>query len=170
MNSYQELWWRQARSDYEMFSLCRSNGVPPCHALHYLQMSTEKLNKAYRWRSGDAPPRSHAGLVYLLRFLGQARTPDQDRIAGVFAFKRYVDFQNWIRVVMPIAYELERLAPALAAGGPNPEYPWPPDRPTTAPADYAFPVWTSLSSTGAGRDLMRMIHTSMIRFPEYAGI
>jgi hypothetical protein len=75
----------------------------------------------------------------------------------------------WIRSVLPIAYELERLAPDLANNGPNPEYPWPHVQPEFAPVDFDFSVWASLT-TVQGRDLMRMIRIAVNRFPEYADV
>ena len=167
MNSQQELWWKQAKSDHEAFVLLRGQGIAQCHSLHYLQMVTEKLAKAYFWRSGTPPPRSHAGLVQFLRFLGHTRQTDHDRTANLFSFNKFTDFQNWIRSVLPIAYDLEHLAPALANDGPNPEYPWPHADPQRAPVEHSFAVWASLTS-GQGRDLMRVIHIAVKRFPEYA--
>ena len=167
MNTCQELWWQQAKSDHDAFLLLRREGMAQCHSLHYVQMATEKIAKAYFWRSGSPPPRSHAGFVQFLRFLGHIRKNDRERIANLFSFKRFRDFQNWIRAVMEIAYDLERLAPDLAKDGPNPEYPWPHAEPKTAPANYSFPVWASLMS-GQGRDLMRVVRIAVSRFPEYA--
>lgn len=167
MNSYQQLWWQQARSDHEVFVLLRRQGVAACHTLHYLQMVTEKLAKAYFWRSGTPPPRSHAGFVQFLRFLGHARGSDRERVANLFSFKRFDDFQQWLRGVLPIAYELERLAPDLANNGPNPEYPWPHQVPEFAPVLHDFQVWRSLTSR-QGRDLMRVIHIAIDRFSEIA--
>lgn len=95
------------------------------------------------------------------------RPNDRDRIANLFTFRRFTDFQNWIRAVLPIAYDLERLAPALANNGPNPEYPWPHAQPQYAPGNHNFAIWSSLAS-GKGRDLMRIIHIAVNRFPEYA--
>src|SRR5208283_5496445 len=69
MNPEQELWWRQAESDHSVFVHLRRAGIPECHLLHYLQMATEKLSKAYLWRSGHAPPRTHVGFVRFLRAL-----------------------------------------------------------------------------------------------------
>jgi len=167
MNSYQEVWWQQARSDHEAFVLLRRAGTAPCHALHYLQMVTEKLAKAYFWRSGSPPPKSHAGFVQLLRFLGQTPQQSRERVANLFSFTRFADFQNWIRLVLPIAYELERLAPDLAADGPNPEYPWPHSQPQFAPVNYQFTIWTTLKN-GQGRDLLRVVRLAVERFPEFA--
>lgn len=167
MNSFQKVWWQQAISDHEAFVLIRGLGVAQCHSLHYLQMVTEKIAKAYFWRSGSAPPQSHASFVRFLRFLGQIRQEDRDRIANLFTFNRFSDFQSWIRATLPIAYQLERLAPALANDGPNSEYPWPHAKPQFAPANHMFAIWPSLTS-GQGRDLMRIIRIAVERFPEYA--
>jgi hypothetical protein len=167
MNSFQDVWWQQARSDHRVFELLRGRGIAQCHSLHYLQMATEKIAKAYFWRSGSPPPRSHAGFVQFLRFLGQVRQNDQDRIANLFSFRRFADFQSWIRATLPIAYDLERLTPDLANDGPNPEYPWPHAQPGTAPVNHKFAIWSSLTSV-QGRNLMRFIHTAVDRFPEYS--
>jgi hypothetical protein len=139
-----------------------------CHSLHYLQMVTEKIAKAYFWRNGSPPPKNHAGFVQFLRFLGQIKKPnDRERIANLFTFQRFSDFQNWICAVLPMAYDLERLAPALAKDGPNPEYPWPHEEPETAPVDHRFAEWARLT-TGQGRDLMRVIRIAVESFEEYA--
>jgi hypothetical protein len=167
MNSFQQVWWQQAKSDHEAFLLIRGEGIARCHSLHYLQMATEKIAKAYFWRSGSPPPQKHTGFPTFLRFLGQIRASDRDRIAELFTFKRYVDFQNWIRGVIPIAHDIEHLAPALANNGPNPEYPWPHAQPEFAPANHDFAIWPTLTS-GRGRDLMRVIHIAVDRFPDYA--
>ena len=47
MNPAQTLWWTQAKSDYAIFDQLRRLGTHECHLLHYLQMSTEKVAKAY---------------------------------------------------------------------------------------------------------------------------
>jgi len=71
--------------------------------------------------------------------------------------------------VLPLAYELQQIAPALAGNGPNTEYPWPHEKPVFAPATFNFPIWASLIS-GQGRHLMRVIHLAVERFPEYADV
>ena len=58
MNNYQRCWWEQARSDYVALIAIRRQGAAPCHHLHYLQMVTEKLSKAYFWRSGLHPKKA----------------------------------------------------------------------------------------------------------------
>jgi len=167
MNSYQQLWWEQAKSDHAIFSLLRGSGVAECHILHYLQMCTEKLAKAYFWREEKPPARTHVGFVQFMRFLGAVQKPDRERVADLFSFTRFDDFQTRIKSVLELAYDLERITPDLANDGPNPEYPWPHDLPKLAPVNYTFPVWKELSS-GRGRELMRLIQTAVVRFPEYA--
>ena len=130
-------------------------------------MATEKIAKAYFWRAGHPPPRGHAGFVQFLRFLGQARHDDRLRVANLFGYKRFADFQRWLRDALPIAYELQRMAPALAADGENPVYPWPHQRPQFAPATYDFPVWHEIRSV-RGRALMRFVEAAINRFEEFA--
>lgn len=170
MNNFQQRWWEQARSDIEIFRLLQKHNAAQCHLLHYLQMGTEKLAKAYLWRSGKIPPKkTHSGFVNFLKFLGQIQERHRDRVAAVFSFYRFSDFQKWIRTVSPLAYELQRLAPDLANDGPNPEYPWPHHQPMFSPATHQFPLARKLM-TGQGRDLTRVIHIAVDRFPEYADV
>src|SRR5205809_447099 len=69
MNDEQKLWWEQAKSDHTVLVLLRRRGVHECHVLHYLQMAAEKIAKAYLWRTGRAPLRSHVGLMPFLQAL-----------------------------------------------------------------------------------------------------
>ena len=168
MNTYQSLWWDQTRSDYTVLLLLRREGAAPCHQLHYLQMVTEKLGKAYFWRTGHAPRKSHLSFVRFLQAIDDRPDPDLTRIAELFGFGRARDFENWIPTITPFAYELERLAPALAGdNGPNPEYPWPRAGPVHAPATFEFGVWTRLTDTGRGRQLLKVIDAAVLKFPEY---
>lgn len=168
MNAYQELWWAQARSDHEALILLRRHGADSCHQLHYLQMVTEKLGKAYFWRSGTSPVRSHAVFVKFMRALGSIPQSKRERIANILAFKSYQGLQWWVNSALPMAYDLERLAPALARDGPNPEYPWPQDAPIECPATFRFPLWSQLTDTAPGRQLTEVIRAAVNRFPEYA--
>jgi hypothetical protein len=167
MNGAQELWWRQAQSDLELFIQLRRAGVHECHLLHYLQMATEKLSKAYLWRSGHAPPKSHTGFVRFLKALLDRRA-ELDRIAIVLGFRRRDDLDNWVRKVQTLAYSLQNIAPAEAANGPNPEYPWPYETPVHCPAGHAFALWNQLANTGQGRKLLEFIERAVARFDQYA--
>jgi hypothetical protein len=101
--------------------------------------------------------------------LGQTRQADRDRVAVMFGFVRFSDFQRTIRSVLPLAYELERITPDLANNGANPEYPWPHAAPQFAPATFTFAAWERMCS-GNGRQLMRLIESAVERFPEYSDI
>ena len=131
-------------------------------------MVTEKVSKAFFWRHGIAPPMNHAGFRNFLKFHGTQRS-ERKRIANVFSFGRFEDLQSWVRSVLPLAGQLENLAPNLAQDGPNPEYPWPHASPQYAPALFKFDVWTQLTNTGRGRQLMQVIKVAVERFPEYCG-
>ncbi len=132
-------------------------------------MVTEKLGKAYFWRTGRPSRKSHASFVRFLQTLDDRKEPDLTRIVKLLGFRRAEDFGNWIPTITPLAYELERLAPALAGdNGPNPEYPWPRAAPVYAPVSYAFGVWTQLTETGRGRQLLRVIDAAVLNFPEWA--
>src|SRR5438128_11436642 len=131
-------------------------------------MVTEKLGKAYFWRTGHPPRKSHASFVRFLQALDDKADPDRTRIAEFLGFGRSQDLENWIPTITPLAYDLERLAPALAGDhGPNPEYPWPRSAPVDAPVSYEFGVWTQLIGSGRGRQLLKVIDTAVLEFPKH---
>lgn len=167
MNQAQELWWRQGQSDHAIFVQLRRAGVHECHLLHYLQMATEKLSKAYLWRSGHAPPRVHTGFVRFLRALLD-RPAELDHIATVLGFGRREDLDRWVRNVLTLAYSLQNIAPAEAGDGPNPEYPWPHEAPADCPIRHTFALWNRLKNTGHGRKLMEVVERAIARFDDYA--
>lgn len=88
-------------------------------------MSTEKLSKAYLWRSGKEPPKVHTGFVRFLRALLTRSDPELERIAKIFGFGRAENLDNWVASILPLAYQVQNSAPPEANDGPNPEYPWP---------------------------------------------
>lgn len=168
MNSAQTLWWRQALSDRAMFELLRHQGAPQCHLLHYLQMATEKLSKAYFWRSGNPPPKTHTGFVQFLRALLSRRQTELDRIAAALGFKRAADLESWVVSVQTLAYGLQGLAPKSAGDAPNPEYPWPHEQPAHCPATHSFAIWHELTHTSKGRHLLLVIERAIRHFDEFA--
>src|SRR5436190_10987546 len=117
MNQAQRLWVQQARSDLAVFRELRRTGVHECHLLHYLQMATEKLSKAYLWRSGKAPPRSHTGLIRFLKALLDRRPAELAWIAKALGFGRPEDLEKWVTSVQWLAYALQNIAPAEAGNG-----------------------------------------------------
>ncbi len=167
MNSAQELWWRQAESDFDVYGRMRRGGFSACHILHYLQMTTEKLSKAYLWRAGHSPPKVHTGFVRFLRAIATRTDAELERIAPLLRFGRAHDFELWIKSVLPLAYRIQNLAPAEAGDGPNPEYPWPHEVPLHTPVRYEFSLWTELAETGRGRHLLKFVGNAVKNFPAY---
>jgi hypothetical protein len=72
-----------------------------------------------------------------------------------------------IQPLLPIAYEIEHFAPALANDGPNVEYPWEnPPGTVNVPAGYAFPVAVTLQEP-RGRNLLKLVRITLTRFYAY---
>ncbi len=106
MNDRQSRWYEQVRSDYDVLLLLRRTGAQPCHQLHYLQMVTEKLGKAYFWRTNRPPRRGHASFVRFLQALDDRPAAEVARIAKLLGFGRADDLETWIPVIAPLAYEI----------------------------------------------------------------
>lgn len=152
MNARQNAFYRQAVSDWTMLQhlrsvrspwlgpmrrlWCYAVGVrlsfPVCHEIHYLQMCTEKLAKAY------FPIDLRTGHAAFRRFI--ADVPTNPDVLKPLGFASVAHLGRWESSVKPIVGAIEDLAPSIAdnKGLPNPEYPWPKNDPTVAPADYSF--------------------------------
>src|SRR5437763_12873135 len=89
MNDHQKLYFDQAKSDFEIFQFLK--GKPACHRLHYLQMCTEKLGKAFFFKKPPPYP-SHAGFVKFLRNLSTRRN-----IWRALNFGRREDLELYVR-------------------------------------------------------------------------
>jgi hypothetical protein len=133
MNPRQQAFFRQAQSDWFIFRLFRENLVAQCHELHYLQMCTEKLAKAYYQ---TVPSRD--GHAAFRRFLTDL--PGNPAAVAPLGFADVAALTRWQGSVSPIVGALEDLAPSIAdrKNLPNPEYPWPRNAPLMAPVDYSF--------------------------------
>ena len=167
MNKYQQAWCEQTRSDLETLKILRSGGASPCQELHYLQMATEKLGKAYFWRKWIAPRKSHSSFVKFLQALNDRQ--ERERISVTLGFGSAQHLEAYIRSITDLAYRLERLAPALAGSdGVNCEYPWPQDQPVNSPVGHSFEIWNVLHDTGRGRKFMKFIEHCIHAFPDYA--
>lgn len=145
----------QARSDWETYAIVASNGCALCHELHYLQMTTEKLGKAAlltsRTSGLDAVSKTHKAFVSFLRVA--ARNPNLQKELSMNGRQ----LREYIVALLPLADQIERLAPTLCQGGPNAEYPWStPAGQVLAPASYAFSVSGDLSNS-MGRKLLKLI-------------
>jgi hypothetical protein len=150
VNEQQRLFLVQARSGYAVFELLKEQpAMPSCHPLHYLQMATEMLGKAHAWKTG---PRSgtHRAIVAFLRSLSTNRAAQQRfGLSG-----KNEAWSSRIRSSIALAEGVERLAPAIAKDGPNPEYPWPSANPVVAPAEHEFELWLMLRDTAKGRQFV----------------
>ncbi|CAN5392796.1 hypothetical protein BH09SUM1_BH09SUM1_33060 [soil metagenome] len=128
---------RQARSDFEIYKiLLRREGVARSHALHYLQMATEKLAKALTTPVGGRPRVSHTQFV---RFV--------DRCKGIPALREYFGyrsdynaFKTYMDTIVPAAEQIENLVPESRMVRPNTEYPWEDraSRDVIVPCDFPF--------------------------------
>ena len=165
MNKEQSLWWCQAKSDYTVYLHLRKSGIHECHLLHYLQMASEKIGKAYFWRTGKIPPKNHSGFYEFLKALLDRRPSEElERIARCLGYARTSDLEQWIKQILNLARDLENMAPAKARNSANPEYPWPHDSPLYCPAEYNFPLWKQLNDTGRGRKLINFIDRCIQQF------
>ena len=156
-NAYLE----QARSDWETRDVVCKNGCAACHELHYLQMASEKLAKAALLRSGtplDRVAKSHQAFARFLR-VASRNSSLQQRLG----FKAH-QLQAYIHEVLPIADQIERLAPQLARGGPNAEYPWETSRKQViAPVSHGFSIMHDLGQS-QGRKLLRLVSIILCEF------
>ena len=168
MNKAQKPWWTQAKSDHALFVLLRQKGCAECHLLHYLQMATEKLSKADLWRNRNAPPKSHSRFVRFLKSLLDRPGDELDRIAEVFEYGDKKVLDRSLIDLQPLAYELQKIAPAEAGDGPNAEYPWPHESPLHCPSDHKFALWKQLTDTAQGRKLMAFVGRAIDEFDAYA--
>ena len=136
--TWAEAFFEQAQSDYAIFKdLCRLD-KPKCHQLHYLQMATEKLAKAYMCKRAkkDEPPKTvHAALSKFLRF-----SKDFSHLRQQMGYHHnYMAYCGYINSVIPIAEAIENLAPSgQNLSHPNPEYPFDTDKGIISPVKYEF--------------------------------
>ncbi len=152
MTPSQRLFLVQARTDFVVFELLqKQRDLPACHALHYLQMATEMLGKAYLWKHG-LPKSTHRAFVGFLKSLAKNRKAQKQ----LGYEKRNESWKRSIQKSLELAQRIEDLAPALALDAPNPEYPWPRAAPAETPAEYTFGIWQQLQ-TPEGRQFLHLI-------------
>ncbi len=160
MNDQQQAFLAQAKSDHGVLGTLQ--GKAPCHQLHYLQMCTEKLGKAYFKRQTTTKvDGSHAFFVKFLRAIST-----NGAVRNGLGFVHSESFVGYIHGLLPLAYDLERLAPNLAGDGPNPEYPFPRSNPTIAPVHHDFHVWEALQ-TAQGQRLLKFVRELLEHFQEW---
>lgn len=157
MNAFLE----QARSDWQAYRLVDHSKLPPCHAIHYLQMSTEKLAKAALLAGGMKPNelnKSHLAFTKFLRVAFRNRNLRDEM--GMSGAQLRMHFAN----VLPLADAIEKLAPALSSGGANTEYPWEsPNGIVHTPATHSFDLTQDLSAP-KGVNLLKDVALMLRKF------
>lgn len=144
---------QQAYSDYKLFLHLQQDAAPFCHQLHYLQMTTEKLAKGYLAYDNNRPEQIHN---VFLKFMRSIRgNPELSRLYGCSPRQ----FREFIDSLLPLAKQLEEVAPAGGKDKPNAEYPWELDNSIYVPATYNFP---GLSFTGV--QMIKMLKSIELYF------
>ncbi len=159
---WSEAFLEQARSDWEMWQLIHEREAPDCHALHYLQMTCEKLGKAFLIAGGTISPQQAQGShVAFKRFLQVA---SRNHVLRNLLKMTSSQFRAHVNQLLPIAEAVESLTPALAHDGPNVEYPWEsPDRQIHIPARYTFSIARELRRP-PGVNLLKIVDLVLQQF------
>jgi hypothetical protein len=140
--------------------------VERCHVLHYLQMATEKLAKAYRVRDTSAPLegdggllRRHVGLVKFIRAL--LLSP---KMQEAYAW-RSSQLASFSKTAAALEGEIEKLAPAVdqATTPENTEYPWLADDSVVVPCEYTYPQLSLFEQPG-GRGFIKLLRRAVEDF------
>jgi hypothetical protein len=156
----------QGRSDWEVFKhlagLSRPS-FPSCHRLHYLQMATEKIAKAYRIRDTGADvdklAKGHAGFEEFVNSFFRCKTI-RDEYTGKDAV-----LQTLQKNATTLAKQIEKLAPAIDnfVSPENAEYPWERDGKVHRPCKFEYPNLSMLTQP-AGRAVMNLIERAFNDF------
>jgi hypothetical protein len=153
---------QQGRSDWVIFREFNGRSdVPRAQALHYLQMATEKLAKAYRLRDAktDLDQMNHVG--FLAFFNMYMRSPQmREEYKGKTAQWRIVQ-----RECERFARNVELLAPAVdrQVHPDNTEYPWEAGGAVIVPILYTFPNLSFLQQP-QGRNFLNLIERAFRDF------
>lgn len=157
----------QARSDfaiYQMLAGYSREEVPECHALHYLQMATEKLAKAVAIRLGHDENARHSHVA----FSSMPVLLNRRDVSAKLGWDNHRQFIATLRRLAPLFDEIEAFNPAVARDKPNVEYPWR-KRPSSnadwlAPVQYSFGFLERLRRKGDMKQLIMIITTLLERF------
>jgi hypothetical protein len=162
--NWQKAFLKQARIDWEAYQRTRHEPWPECHRLLFLQMASEKLGKALLiagHSSLEKITQTHAAFVKFMQIAGNNRK--LQKTLGMKKSQQRAQFKT----LLPFAYEIELLAPALSQHGPNPEYPWQDaSGKILAPADYSFPLVKRLHQTPQGLQLLKYVEVFVKRFED----
>ena len=163
LRKWQVAFVKQACFDWKAYQRTLQNHWPDCHRLLFLQMATEKLGKALLLVGHSKFERlthSHAAFVKFM----QVASFNRKLQAKLRMTPRQL--KSHFNRLLPLAHEIENLAPALAQDGPNPEYPWL-DKAggIQVPGEYSFPLIKSLQ-TSHGLQLLKHIANCIVEFEE----
>jgi hypothetical protein len=119
--NWHDAYLTQAWSDFQIFREMNSSRYPNCHALHYLQMATEKIAKGFMSKRSLEPPRklTHYSLVNFLK--ASKSQPDWREKLGYG--HNFLAYGSYIDSLLPIAGQIEKLVPE-GVDRINTEYPW----------------------------------------------
>jgi len=156
METWKTAFLKQARSDMRVFDvLQKDDKYPYCQQLHYLQMATGKLAKAYSPEAsrGRRPVPVHTAFAHFLRSYGT-----RAEFSRIFEMSPR-QFRTFVESLLPAARAIENLAPAGDVDKPNPEYPWENNNGIIAPVDYSFPELKL--TTHQMRGLLKLVRVCM---------
>lgn len=140
----------QAQADLAIWEHLSSMDVPQCQKLHFLQMTCEKLAKAFLLKERNPSPSLHTSHAYIAKPLPRILEHFQDRISK--SDQKHFRF---------LAREIELLAPSVDDNGKRPdncEYPWmDASGQIRVPAEHAFVVIVDLVTQPAGRHFIKLV-------------
>jgi hypothetical protein len=118
-----------------MFRTLNHDKAELCHQLHYLQMATEKMAKAFLTNPSapQRPKRVHQALVKYIR--AAKRMPQVKQACGI---PDWSQFRSYLDGLLTVADAVEALAPVGALDKPNPEYPWESGGVIICPKEYQY--------------------------------
>jgi hypothetical protein len=151
----------QAKSDWRTYEAIQDLSLDACQVLHYLQMATEKLGKAMLLAEGEKITKvrtSHKAFPRFLQIVSRNSEVQDDLQMSAQQLRSH------IKNLLPLAEEIEKLAPAIAQDGPNAEYPWAdPSGSIHTPASFHFSAMEKLSEP-KGRKLLQLTRLLLERF------
>lgn len=114
----------QARSDFSLLKRCLKEypvGASQCDIIHYLQMVTEKISKALTTSPAAIDPPLMKHFAFVSFVILAKRNLALQKACG---FNHIHKYKAYLRSLMPIADEIEKLYPRKDRYHQNSEYPW----------------------------------------------
>lgn len=161
-SQWQHAYALQAKADLATWQLLVDASAAVCHQYHFLQMTCEKVCKAFLCRQGSRPTDLHASHAFVAKTLPVLANDVLRELGGRWA--KHTTLRFHLRLLKTLAREIELLAPSVDDGGRRPdncEYPWE-DRQGKlhVPAEFDFPSMRFLSAP-VGRILPRLLHQAI---------